>query len=283
MDYRDDAVIDAGREADANGTCFEDISACQIPFVPSVDSPRVGVVFYGGGLVDPRGYSPIAKDLAERYGIAVALQIFDSDVALDFGSCDTGRVKLASELFPSVEKWTLAGHSLGGVAAQVDTWSARNDTDTKIGGLALLGSYVGPGAGCGEITFASTNLPMASVNASLDLIINSTNFQSGQALLPVNDTFHMEILGGNHGQFGSYDASERFEVLGQIDGNATIPETVQLDLSASAIAHVASRMGIPLPEMGLGDDMTSGGSRIVSFGGLVVVASSLVVSLAISF
>jgi hypothetical protein len=203
VEYRDDAVIDAGRDADANGTCFDDVSACQIPFVPpSVESPRLGVVYYGGGLVDPRAYSPIAKDLAERYGIAVALQIFNRDVAL-FGGCDTQRVSYASERFPTVEKWVLAGHSLGGVAAFSDAWSAQNDTDSNIGGVVLMGSYVQQGLGCGETDFSKTTTPFASVSATLDLIVNNTNFELGQPFLPVNDTFHLEILGGNHGQFGS--------------------------------------------------------------------------------
>lgn len=278
-DYRNDTVIDAGREADANGTCFENVTVCQIPFVPpAVESPRLGVVFYCGALVDPRGYSPIAKELSERYGIAVAIQIFEADLAFSMDSCDTGRVKLAAELFPSVEKWALAGHSFGGIAAMADVWTAQNDSDSKIGGLALLASYVRQDVGCGEIDFSTTQIPMASINATLDGIVNSTTFQQGQTLLPVNDTFHLEILGGNHGQFGSYDDSERTELLGQVDGEATIPEKVQLDLTVSAIAHVASRMGIPLPELEkipVEEDMTSD-SEVFRVGGFAVLAMTSV-------
>lgn len=248
--YRDDAVIDAGRDAAANGTCFDDVSVCQIPFVPpQVTSPKLGVVFYNGGLVDPRAYSPIAKELSERHGIAVVIQIFAADIAFDMNSCDSQRAKLASSLFPTVEKFALAGHSLGGIAAMADTWMSLNDTSTKVGGLVLLGSYIRQDFGCGEIDFSDTTIPMASVNATLDLIVNSTNFQQGQAFLPENDTFYMEVLGGNHAQFGSYDNSERGPILNQVDGNATIPESVQLDLTVSAIMHVVSRMGIPLPDV----------------------------------
>lgn len=275
--YRDDAAVDMGRDADANGICADDVTVCQIPFVPTaVTSPKLGVVFYGGALVDPRAYSPVAKQLAERYGIAVALQIFNADIAFGATSCDSGRVKLAQVLFPSVEKWTLAGHSLGGVAAMVDVWSAQNETDTKVGGLALLGSYLRQDVGCGEIDFSQTSIPMASVNATFDLIVNSTNFQKGQSLLPVDDTFHMEIVGGNHAQFGSYDNSERFEVLGQVDGNATIPEKVQLDLSVAAIAHVASRMGVPLAEVeSTTTSRASCRNGLVAAGGAIAVASTL--------
>lgn len=278
--YRDDAIIDAGRDAAANGTCFKNVSLCQIPFVPAVDSPLLGVVFYCGGLVDPRGYSPIAKQLSERYGIAVALQIFENDLAFSPTSCDSGRVKYASDLFPSVEKWLLAGHSYGGIAATADVWSAQNDTSTKVGGLALLASYVSQDVGCGQVDFSDTQLPVASINATEDLIVNATNFAKGITFLPPNDTFHLEILGGNHAQFGSYDASERSVVSDRVDGNATIPEKVQLDLTIAAIAHVASRMGIPLPEVQEGGEiMTSSGGRDLPLRRFIVTISSILVYL----
>lgn len=262
--FRDDAVIDAGRAADANRTCFTGNVACQIPFPPpqaALDTAKLGVVFYGGALVDPRGYSPVAKELSERYGMAVAIQIFEDDLPFKRGSCNTARLDLAEEEFPYIEKWVLVGHSLGGIAAMTDVWTLVNGTD-KIAGLVLLASYIRDDLGCGEVDFSSTSMPMASINASLDGVVNATSFLSGQPLLPVNDTFHMEILGGNHGQFGSYNDSERTTLLGQVDGNATIPETVQQDLAVGAIANVAARSGIPLAMWdGTVNDNTSGGSH----------------------
>ena len=276
--FRDDAIIDAGRAADANRTCFTGDVACQIPFPPpqaALNTAKLGVVFYGGALVDPRAYSPVAKALSERYGMAVAIQIFEDDLPTRMGSCNTGRLDLAEEEFPYIEKWVLVGHSLGGIAAMTDVWTFVNDTDNRIAGLVLLASYIRNDLGCGEIDFSSTSLPMASVNASLDGIVNATNFLSGQQLLPVNDTFHMEILGGNHGQFGSYDDSERMTLLGQVDGNATIPEKVQQDLAVGAIANVAARSGIPLAMWdGPVNDDTSGG--IHSQLGCLAVASTVI-------
>jgi hypothetical protein len=73
--------------------------------------------------------------------------------------------------------------------------------------------------------------------------------------------------------------------LGQVDGNATIPESVQLDLSIAAIAHVASRMGIPFPEMNqeVEQSVTSkGGRRITGFSFrvlLIAAATALLSSL----
>jgi pimeloyl-ACP methyl ester carboxylesterase len=239
-----------------------------------LDTAKLGVVFYGGALVDPRGYSPVAKMVSERYGMAVVIQIFEDDIPLKFGSCNTGRLDLASKEFPYIEKWVLVGHSLGGTAAMTDVWTLMNDTN-RIAGLVLLASYIRDDIGCGEIDFSSTSMPMASVNASLDGVINATNFLAGQPLLPINDTFHMEILGGNHGHFGSYNDSERTTLLGQMDGNATIPEKVQQDLAVGAIANVAARSGIPLAMWdGTVNDNTSGGSR--GRLGCSVVASAII-------
>lgn len=116
--YRSDDVVQLARDLDAAGNCTIDGNRCQIPFPVNANKfegpSRVGVVFYNGGLVDPRGYSPIAALVNERYGMPVVLPIFDSDLPFAFGECDTGRLELAQAEFPEVEKWVLVGHSLGG-------------------------------------------------------------------------------------------------------------------------------------------------------------------------
>ena len=67
--YRNDEVIDAARAAAAAGNCStaDGENRCHIPFRPPSelfdeqdDPSKVGVIFYGGALVDPRAYSPIA-------------------------------------------------------------------------------------------------------------------------------------------------------------------------------------------------------------------------------
>jgi len=80
---------------------------------------------------------------------------------------------------------------------------------------------------------------MALVSGSVDLIVNKTKFEYGKKWLPKNDTFIVDILGGNHQQFGSYDTSDR----PGIDGHATIPEVLQQEITISAILHVATRAG----------------------------------------
>lgn len=79
-EYRSDDFINAARASAANGTCNKEQNRCQIVFGPptSADSKfdrfsPLGVIFYGGALVDPRSYSPLGAVLVsvlkERFGM----------------------------------------------------------------------------------------------------------------------------------------------------------------------------------------------------------------------
>lgn len=260
--YKDDAYLDMIRESARNRTCSADIMGCQMLFDPpkeAIESKigvKIGAIIYGGALVDPRAYSVMARDLANNYGFAVSIPIFENDVA--FLGCDgTDRIPLAAWAFPYVEKWVLVGHSMGGIGLQTDVLtsmsSSQNDTETAggggvganpIGGMVLLASYVNPI--CGQ-DFSDLNLPTAIISTQLDGVMNKTNFEAYKKYLPSNDTFSFEIQGGNHKGFGYYNDTLRTPILGQNDGDATIPEQVQQNLGVGAILHVASRMGLPLP------------------------------------
>eukprot|EP00980_Cylindrotheca_fusiformis_P016314 scaffold4847_cov89-Cylindrotheca_fusiformis.AAC.1 len=243
--YRSDEVIQEARDLDAAGNCtVTGGNRCQIPFPVAEPSP-VGVIFYCGALVDPRGYSPLASILNQRYGLPVVIPIFASDVAFAFGTCDTGRLDMAKAEFPEVEKWILAGHSLGGTAAMADMWSRWNEMDESAAGLVLFASDVIQGLGCGDTDFAGTELPMAHVRGSNDRILNRTRSVLNEAY-DSNATFKEDIYGANHGSFGAYNDSARFEVLGQVDGELLIPSEVVWDIEAATIANVAARTGVSL-------------------------------------
>jgi len=258
--FRNDTYLDLIREAAGSKNCNDNpaMENCQILFTPSTsfspESSKIGVIFYGGALVDPRSYSVLAETLSNRYGFAVSIPIFPNDIAYE-GCNGTNRISLAIEAFPEVEKWVLAGHSLGGVGVQLDFRLNVEKNNSKIGGLVLIASEFREDI-CGKNDFSHTHFPMAGVYASLDNIINSTNVESGKKFFPENDTLYVDIIGGNHGYFGYYNYSLGLPLLGQIDGNATIPRSVQHDLTTGAIAHVAARMGLPLPSLLMTDTTT---------------------------
>jgi hypothetical protein len=171
---------------------------------------KVGVLFYGGALVDPRSYSPIAHQLSVRYGIPTSIPIFMDNLAFGF-ACDTSRIEMASRAFPHVEKWVLVGHSLGGLAAMGELYHLMvEDKDRegegqqeqvvenvdsigieKVGGLVLLASYLNQDVGCGPVDFSNNvhGLAFASIDSDLDGVLNRDLWEAGQSLLPKNETF----------------------------------------------------------------------------------------------
>ena len=238
--FQNETYFDEIRDVVIAGNCSEDASHCQMLYHPpaqaNTDNARVGVVLYGGALVHPRSYSVMAKSLSENHGMPVAIPIFPDDVAF-LGCNGTDRIQFATSAFPDVEKWLLVGHSMGGIGAQVDFWNAINEQDDPqeqqgvtngtsintadiVGGLVLAGSYTRQDFGCGAIDFSQTQIPMASVFAELDGVMNRTRFDIGQEFVSGDgDTLRMLIVyGGNHGLFGHYNYTLRTSILGQNDG-----------------------------------------------------------------
>uniref|UniRef100_A0A7S1YTE8 Alpha/beta hydrolase fold-5 domain-containing protein n=1 Tax=Trieres chinensis TaxID=1514140 RepID=A0A7S1YTE8_TRICV len=264
--YRDDDAIEKMRLAAANGTCSDDPNLCQIAFVPdptvwSADSMKLGVLFYGGALVDPRGYSVLADKLANEYGLPTMIAVFEADIPPSL--CSADRLDLAreraAEVTPSVEKWIVAGHSYGGVAAAGTAWlglvNSTTAADSVVTGLVLLASDVQPAVSCDPLGYEGmnfTSLPdfkVAAVVASNDMVLNMTRWQENAKYLS-EDALKVEIEGGNHAQFGSYNNSERVAILGprQKDGNTTITPLEQWTIVVDSIYEVAKRTGVALPE-----------------------------------
>mgnify|MGYP005845354565 CR=1 FL=1 len=267
--YRGDEFIVNARNLSSLNLCSDDSyeSRCHIAFAPSKDwsTSRVGIIFHGAARVDPRSYSPLMDLISDRYGIPGVVTIFESDLTLRTGACRTFRLRLAKTEFPEVEKWIFAGHALGGVAAANDVWANKfgpnsSDTADSVGGLVLLAADV-QSIGCGVVDFLGTGFPLAMVTASEDQILNRTRFAANRRLAS-NQTFFVDIFGGNHDQFSSFNASLRFENLGRQDGTPKILPEVQWDLTAAAIYNVAARTNATLPRRvdKVDGDSTSGAS-----------------------
>jgi len=252
--YRQDSVVQSARSLDAVGGCSIDGNRCHIPF-PVIDFSKkfkgpesgVGVIFYNGGFVDPRAYSPIARILNDRYGIPVVIPIFFADLAFTFGKCDTTRLDFAKAEFPEVEKWVFAGHSFGGIAAFNDLWNRLNTMDDSAAGLALLGTDVGNAFGCGNTDFSDSDIPMAQVLGTNDGVLNRTRAEENAVLNTKEGTFFVDVFGANHASFGAYDDELRGTILGETDGEQSVPSYYVWDVAAAAIANVAARTGAALP------------------------------------
>ena len=158
-------------------------------FIPREAEPTTGLIIYPGGLVDPRAYAPLARDIAAQ-GYLVAIVPMPFNLAV-FGS-GKGSDVIAS--FPSVETWAIGGHSLGG--AMGSRFARQNPSD--ISGLALWAAYP-----AGSDDLSDSALAVTSIYGTLDGVATTEEIEDSRSLLPTDSVF-VPIDGGNHSQFGWY-------------------------------------------------------------------------------
>ncbi|MFD0898098.1 alpha/beta hydrolase [Loigolactobacillus binensis] len=145
------------------------------------------VIFYPGALVDPASYSGWAKQVAAA-GYPVYIVRFPMDLAV------LAPNKADRVLKNSQRDYVIGGHSLGGVMA---SRYAQNHQE-RLKGVFFLASYPD-----GKGSLRSTVLPVLSITASRDGVLDQTAYKKAKYNLPRN-TKYVQIKGGNHAGFGSY-------------------------------------------------------------------------------
>ena len=85
-----------------------------ITFQPAGMQPDTGLVIYPGGPVDPRSYSPIAREIAGRVYLAVIVPM-----PLNLAVFGSERAQEVIADYPEIRHWAVGGHSLGGAMAAV--------------------------------------------------------------------------------------------------------------------------------------------------------------------
>lgn len=161
-----------------------------IAFEPQTSAPSVGYVLYPGGRVQAEAYAPLARAIAEQ-GYLVA--IVYAPLNLAFFSLDAASDVVAR--YPSVTRWAVGGHSLGGVAAAIYA-----ENNPNVAGLVLMASYPANNA-----LAQRDNLQTLSLYATQDGLASVDAVLSSRQSLPKNTRF-VAIEGGNHAQFGWYGA-----------------------------------------------------------------------------
>ena len=197
-------------ESDAAVTVEE--SSASLRFTPTETVHSVGLIFYPGGMVDPKAYAPLARALAER-GYPVIL------VKLPFRSAPLAsqeeRVYAQTQTLletGEVETWVLGGHSRG---AAIATRFAHQFPEV-LDGLILMGTSHPKEA---AFDLSGLSIPVMKLYATNDGLASVEEVQANAIYLP-DDTLWVEIVGGNHQQFGYYGAQ-----LG--DGEAEISREAQ--------------------------------------------------------
>lgn len=158
-------------------------------FRPTDAQADVGLIVYPGGRVDPRAYAPVARAVAEAGYQAVIVPM-----PLNLAVLAPARAGEVMAAFPEVDRWVVAGHSLGGAMAANFVRQNPGAAD----GLVLWAAYPAGGDDLSE-----RDLIVASVYGTRDGVALPEEVLAGQSLLPP-DTRWAPIEGGNHAQFGWY-------------------------------------------------------------------------------
>lgn len=150
---------------------------------------EANLVFYPGGLVEPESYAVLLKSISDNQ-----VNVYLVDMPLNLAIIQPNQFDSVREIESNQLPWFIMGHSLGGTSALLHV---ANNLD-QVTGVVLLASYPS-----GSVDLASEDLPILSISASLDGVINWDAYDDSKRQLP-EDTVYKEIAGGNHGQFGHY-------------------------------------------------------------------------------
>lgn len=170
-----------------------------IAFTP-VEKTETGLIFYPGGLVEPRAYAPILRKIAEK-GVFVVI----TPMPLNLAILNTGAANAVIDEYAHISTWILAGHSLGGASAAI---YAENNP-TRIDAIAFWDSYPPNSA-----DLSDNDIPAISIFGTTDGLPNTDNLNQTKHLLPV-DTQFVGMEGASHAQFGDY-GPQRGDVVASI-------------------------------------------------------------------
>ncbi len=166
-------------------------------FSPEEES-STGIIFYPGGKVQATAYAPLMKELSDKGYMVVLVDMPFNLAVFDIKAADE-----VIEEFPEIDKWYIAGHSLGG--AMASAYAA--ESSEKLQGIILLGAY--PSSDLTE-----EDLSLLVLYGSEDKVLNREALEENKSNSPTASKY-IEIPGGNHAYFGSYGEQEG-------DGIATI-------------------------------------------------------------
>lgn len=156
-------------------------------FSPRDRAAKLGLVFYPGAHCDVRGYAPTLRAIAEQGYLVVAVPM---PLYLAFLAPDRADVVVAA--YPDVERWVIAGHSLGGAMAARYVYRHSG----VMHGLIIWDSHPAD-------SLLSYEKPVWLIHRSGASGEPPETYAEGLKLLP-RHTEYVPIRGGNHMNFGDF-------------------------------------------------------------------------------
>ncbi|HET7377714.1 MAG TPA: alpha/beta hydrolase [Anaerolineae bacterium] len=188
-------------------------------FRPRGSEPTTGFIFYPGGLVDPRAYAPAARAIATQGYLVVIVPM-----PFDLAFFDANRASDVVAKYPSIKRWAIGGHSLGGVAAAMFAKSHP----ALVQAIAFWASYPNTPDDLSQSKIAALSI-YGTNDGAVDQLVAARN------LMPAS-TQWVVIQGGNHAQFGYYGIQSS-------DGVATISREEQQKRIIDATVGFLKQLG----------------------------------------
>jgi dienelactone hydrolase len=185
--------------------------------VEPVGASSTGLIVYTGARVVPEAYAPVAERIA-----GAGYPVFIPALTINFAIFDQNAADAVVDAHPEIDRWVIAGHSLGGAMAA--RYAATNDA---IDGLVLWAAYPEE-----SLDLTDTGLVVGSVSATNDGLATPEQISASMARLP-GTTKVTVIQGGNHAQFGFYGEQRG-------DKPASISAESQWDQVAAATVEILS-------------------------------------------
>lgn len=158
-----------------------------LAFEPTGSAEPIGLIVYPGARIGAAGYGPTAQALALR-----GYRTYVVDMPLDLAILGIDRADAVRAAHPEIDRWVIAGHSLGGAMAGSHVASHPNDYEA----LALWAAWPASDTN-GAIADAT------SIYGTLDGAVGRITSLESRGLLSTGTTF-VPIEGGNHEQMGWY-------------------------------------------------------------------------------
>lgn len=160
-------------------------SADVITFQTDTLNGKPDIIFFQGGLTDPKAYAPLCRKLAEN-GITTHL------VKMDWRMPQYDYKKTLTLFKLSSRNYVIGGHSQGGkMAAQI-----VYENPTLFKGLFLLGT-----SHPRDIDLSSMSIPTVKIYAENDGLASVPEVLENKKMLPKSSKLIL-LEGGNHSQFG---------------------------------------------------------------------------------
>lgn len=195
---------------------IEELEDNIVRITPKEGTGDTGIVFYPGASVEYIAYVPFLSMLSNE-GYTIYLTKMPHNLAI----LDSDRIEDIFDMDEDIEKWYIAGHSMGGAMAQK---YAKNNEE-MFDGLIMIAATT-------KYDLTDSSLPLIFLYGSNDSLV-SDKVGDNAKYNPV-DAEEYCIEGGNHAQFGDYE--------GQIfDSEATISPEQQRQTAVELITDWIKR------------------------------------------